>query len=560
MDCTEQIYSNDYYDFIIGYENIQRPEIDDYCKQTVNWEYNIIFAPASSSPPLNVDNYTYTAIPKCYTLMDQTALEVTGILKVQNQPTLSLKGQGVLVGFVDTGIGYQNPVFQNSDGSTRIISIWDQTIRGKPPEGFLYGTEYTQEEINQALLSSEPLEVVPSTDEDGHGTFVAGVAAGSSDYNKDFVGAAPYADIVVVKLKGAKQYIRDFYYIPDGAVAYEETDIMTGVSYIWKLAEKLNKPFVICIALGTNMGNHKGNSPLSSFLSYLGTKRGSAIVSAAGNEANSRHHFMGNVQLGMEYENVEVNVGEDVIGFTMEFWAAAPELYAITIISPTGEKVPRIPAKEGERIVYRFIFEQTEVSIDYRIVGTRTGDQLIYVRFDKPTRGLWHIQVYGVSRLTGNYDIWLPVSTFLSGDVFFLRSNPDTTVTAPSNATVPMTVGAYDARDGSLYINSGRGYTFSDIIKPDFVAPGVNVYGPNIRNQYVTLTGTSASAAITAGASALFLEWAIINENNPTVNSTEVKNYFIRGAKRSPNIQYPNKEWGYGILDLYETFQALRSN
>ena len=158
MDCTEQIYSNDYYDFIIWYENIQRPEIDDYCKQTVNWEYNIIFAPASSSPPLNVDNYTYTAIPKCYTLMDQTALEVTGILKVQNQPTLSLKGQGVLVGFVDTGIGYQNPVFQNSDGSTRIISIWDQTIRGKPPEGFLYGTEYTQEEINQALLSSEPLE------------------------------------------------------------------------------------------------------------------------------------------------------------------------------------------------------------------------------------------------------------------------------------------------------------------------------------------------------------------------------------------------------------------
>ena len=166
--------------------------------------------------------------------MDQTALEVSGILKMQNQPVLALKGRGVLIGFIDTGIDYTNPAFRYSDGSSRIVRIWDQTIQdGTPPVGILYGADYTREQINAALLSENPYDLVPSRDMNGHGTFLAGVACGSESENGDFIGAAPQSEIIMVKLKEAKQYLRDFFFVKDGVPAYQENDIMMAVSYLW---------------------------------------------------------------------------------------------------------------------------------------------------------------------------------------------------------------------------------------------------------------------------------------------------------------------------------------
>ena len=204
MDCKEAVYSEDYYDLIIEYGSIgaNTSVIPADCRQEINVAYSIGYFNRERLPDLNITDYTYSAIPQCFTLMDDAALSGSGILKVQNQPTLSLKGEGILLGFLDTGIDYQNPVFQNGPASSRIVSIWDQTIRdGRQPEGFLYGSEYRTEEINAALRSEDPLAFVPSVDEDGHGTFLAGVAAGSEDVPGDFSGAAPYADIAVVKLK-----------------------------------------------------------------------------------------------------------------------------------------------------------------------------------------------------------------------------------------------------------------------------------------------------------------------------------------------------------------------
>ena len=155
--------------------------------------------------------------------------------------------------------------------------------------------------------------------------------------------------------------------------------------------------------------------------------------------------------------------------------------------------------------------------------------------------------------------MWLPLPAFLSGEVFFLRSNPDVTITVPATAAVPMGVGAYDAQTGSLFLDSGRGYTISGQVKPDFVAPGVNVYGPGLRNQYIRMTGTSVAAAIAAGGSALLLEWAVMREYDTMVNTADIKNYILRGARREDNIRrYPNREWGYGILDVYESLNKLR--
>ena len=551
MDCKEAVYSEDYYDLIIEYGSIgaNTSVIPADCRQEINVAYSIGYFNRERLPDLNITDYTYSAIPQCFTLMDDAALSGSGILKVQNQPTLSLKGEGILLGFLDTGIDYQNPVFQNGPASSRIVSIWDQTIRdGRQPEGFLYGSEYRTEEINAALRSEDPLTFVPSVDEDGHGTFLAGVAAGSEDVPGDFSGAAPYADIAVVKLKPAKQNIRDFYFIPSDAIAY-----------LNKLALEENRPLVLCIGLGTSMGSHGGTSPLSMYLNEIATLKNHVVVIAAGNEANARHHYYGTIMKHGDSETVEINVGENVQGFMAELWAKAPELYSVAIISPTGEQIRRIPVMQRNRVEYQFIFEETVVSVEYQMVGVRSGDLLVFFRFDRPTRGLWEIVVYAEDSIVeGHYHIWLPLRQFMSGDVIFLRSSPDVTLTVPSTAEVPMTAGAYDVQTGSLFLDSSRGFTAVGDIKPDYVAPGVNVYGPDLRNRYTTRTGTSAAAAVAAGGSALLLEWAIKRQYARNVNSVNIKNYILRGARREEGRTYPNKEWGYGVLDIYEALNKLR--
>lgn len=559
MDCEEAVYSEDYYDLIIEFNRLDVLDATAECMQDIDINYGIGYFNRAGLPDLNVRDYTYSSIPQCFTIMEQSALNSSGILKVQNQPTLSLKGEGILMGFVDTGIDYRNPVFSNGEANSRILRLWDQTIRtGTKPEGFLYGSEYTTQDLNEALRMENPLDRVPSVDENGHGTFVAGVAAGSPDVANDFSGAAPYTDIAVVKLKPAKQNLRDFYFIPKDAVAYSEGDIMAAIAYLNKLAMELNKPLVLYLGMGTNMGSHGGSGPLSSYLDSIAMKRNHAVVIAAGNEANSRHHFLGSISQEGDSETVEISVGESVAGFTVELWARAPEIYSVAIISPTGEQIQRISPRQTNREVHQFVFEETTVSVDYRIVGERSGDQLVFIRFEKPTKGLWDIVVYADSIVDGHYHMWLPLREFVSGEVFFIRSNPDVTLTVPASAEVPMTVGAYSAETGSLFLDSSRGYTLTGNVKPDFVAPGVNVYGPGLRNRYITMTGTSVAAAIAAGASALILEWAIQRKYDQAINNVDIKNIILRGAGRSTIRDYPNREWGYGTLDVYHSFEILR--
>lgn len=558
-ECREQVYSNEYFDFIIPYGVEAEVPVAGGCVQRVSENFDIFFYPRNGLSPLSIQNYTYTAIPKCYGLLDTTALEVSGIIRMQNQPVLSLRGDGVLVGFIDTGIDYTNPLFRYSDGSSRIVRIWDQTIEdGTPPAGILYGAEYSREEIDRALAQENPYNIVNSRDENGHGTFLAGVACGSEDAANNFIGAVPNAQIAVVKLKEAKTYIRDFFFVPEGVPAYQENDIMMGVSYLDNLANILNMPLVICIALGNSIGSHGKNGPLSTYLNEVCAKRRRSIVVAAGNEANSRHHFRGRLEQDMEYEDVEISVETDMTGFFVEMWAASPELYAVSVISPTGEQLRRVPPRTGASETFRFIFEGTTVSVDYRIETKETANQLIYLRFVSPTKGLWIVRVYPENVVTGIYNMWLPMVQLTEGNIFFLRSNPDTTLTAPGNARQVITVGGYNAVNGSIFADSGRGYTVSGEIKPDFAAPAVNVFGPGVRSNYVTFTGTSAAAAITAGGVAQVMQWALVQQNEPTLSNAGIKNLLIRGARKTDERSYPNREWGYGALDVYGAFDEMR--
>lgn len=560
-DCREQIYSNDYYDMIINTDEVADiTPVEGVCTQRIGKNFIVFYYPRELFPVSDLISYAYSIIPKCFGLLDQTALEASGIIRLQNQPVLSLKGSGVMVGFIDTGIDYTNPLFRYSDGSSRIYRIWDQSISGEQtPEGFLYGTEYTNDDLNRALNAENPFEVVPSRDENGHGTFLAGVACGGEDITNDFIGAAPLSEIAVVKLKQAKQYLQEYFFIPDGVPAFQENDVMAGIDYLNELANERNMPLAICIALGNNMGSHGRDGALSTFLNDISISRKRACVTATGNEANARHHFKGQITEEAGFEDVEINVEEDMEGFFLEMWSAAPELYTVSVVSPTGERIPRVPSRTGTRQVFNFTFENTTVSIDYRISGRETGSQLIYFRFTNAKKGLWTIRVYPQNTIVGTYNMWLPMQQLMGGEVYFLRSNPETTLTIPGTAVQPITAGGYEVANKSLYLNSGRGFTLNGDVKPDFAAPAVNVYGPGIRHDYVTLTGTSAAAAITTGACAQILEWAIVNERDPAITTAGIKNMLIRGANRQDDRAYPNREWGYGTLNVYQAFENLRT-
>ena len=261
--CKKVIYSNDYYDLIIDYIGgypLGNPE----CILQVDNTYDIGFYSRERAPELNLVDYPYLTIPHCLVPMDMTALEVSGILRLQNPSALDLQGQGVLIGFVDTGITYEHPAFQNEDGTTRIVGIWDQTAEdGTPPNGMVYGAFYGEEQINEALRSERPREIVPEQDENGHGTFLAGVACGSTDGTADFSGAAPLAQIAVVKCKQAKPYLRDYYFIPQGQECYQENDLMMGISWLNRFAYERRMPLVLCIGMGSGLGNHVGDEPLA---------------------------------------------------------------------------------------------------------------------------------------------------------------------------------------------------------------------------------------------------------------------------------------------------------
>ncbi len=562
IELQERIYSDDFSDIILPY-TYTTPErfleiFQRNYPQIINDTYAFVHVPILPNAGEDPSNIVSSIIPQLYVPLDYTSLENTGILAAQSQPFLNLTGNGVLLGFLDTGILYTHPAFQTSGNRTRIVRIWDQTIPTADGSGpFHYGTEYTQEQINLALQNDNPLSIVPSTDTNGHGTFIAGVAAGSSAPLAEFTGAAPQASIAVVKLKEAKQHLKDFYFFSGDVPVYQETDMMAAIQYLIQLSRDLSMPLVLCIALGTNQGDHAGNTPLEFSLQRTSFTPGTVSVCAAGNEGNQDHHFYASITKANEPVIVEINVPENCPGFYMELWGAVPALYSVGIRSPLGESVPRIPARIGQTEVVRFLLQKTVLNITYELVQNISGSQVILMRFRDPTPGIWNLEVYFSNSTSGSFHIWLPIDGFLKEDVRFLNPDPYTTITQPGTSTHVITPSTYNAANQSLYLYSSRGYTRTNRFKPDISSPGVDVTGPDLRGQYSTRSGSSVSAAITAGSAALLLEWGIKLRPYQYFSTYEIKNYFIRGAKQRPDLTYPNREWGYGTLNLYNIFTSL---
>jgi len=603
VSCRDKIVSEEYVEFVIDFplEDLfeEGDERFDFCYQEVDSRVGILSINRNQLPDVSLQSNDYMSIPDILGLQqdseavvqdgnnvgvqgdvfDASPLVQSGITRVQGEP-LNLTGRGVILAFADTGINYRNRIFQREDGSTRILAIWDQTIQdGEPPEGFLYGTEYTREDIDRALAiergeiagddltGQRALDIVPSIDENGHGTRLAALAGGSQiEEGSVYNSPAFLADILVVKLKPAKQYLREFYRIPEGVAAYSSADVMMAVKYLDSFARVFRRPIVFCLGMGTNFRDHEGDGIFSRYLAAVASQRSRIMVIGGGNEGNVSHHYRGELRNGNQSmeENMEIYVSEGVDGFLMEIWTEAPVNLAISIRTPGGEYIDPTSVLFQTNLRYRFVFEETVITVYNAYIAQGSGDTLVLLRFENPTSGIWTIGVSDESATPdARFDAWLPITDFLQQPIYFLQPNPQTTLTTPSYVPDAVTVAAYNSYDNSIYQSSGRGYSRDGQIKPDLAAPGVNltIVGNRLGTTPVisTYTGSSLAAAVMAGAAAQFAQWAVVDGNAPYIRSQELKNYFIRGAARERNIEYPNEIWGYGRLDLYGTFASMQN-
>ena len=527
--------------------------------QAVNEIFGILYVPLENTGELEITGTSYNSIPKCYTYMDMEAAGASGITRLHDHPYLKLRGKGTAVAVIDSGIDYQNEVFRNAGGS-RIAYLWDQSLEEESDMGAAkvpYGRLFRKRDIDLALDSENPFSIVPSRDTNGHGTALAGIAAGNMVQGENFTGAAPEATLIIIKVKPAKQYLRNFYLYPPEAEVFQEDDVMMAIAFAIRLAKELGVPLSICVGIGSSQGAHLGTNALSQYVDYVANFSQVSVSVAAGNEGNTRNHSTGIFSQEREKIVTELRVAEREQGFTMEFWGEPPEIYELSIQSPTGE-ILEVSSSIGSRTQeLSFVFVETKVYVNYILIERQTGYSLVYIRFFHPASGIWKIFTQGKNKQNVQFHMWLPVEGLISQDTYFLEPSPYTTVTAPGDARNSITATAYQHRDGSIYIAAGRGYTPNGMVTPHLAAPGVNVKVPLVRGGFGIRSGTSISAAQTAGIAALLFEWAIIRDNQPFFTGSSVKYYLQRGARREENMQYPNPEWGYGRVDLYHTFELL---
>ena len=475
----------------------------------------------------------------------------------QKKQSFPLLGKDVLIGIVDSGIDYENPDFRNADGTTRILALWDQTLQnGKPPQGYHIGTEFTSEQINEALrmeVREERYRIVPSRDASGHGTAVAGIAAGNGRGSKNgkYRGAAPEAGLLIVKMGGA------------GETGFPRTtQLMRGVDYIVRKAEELKKPVAINISFGNTYGSHDGTSLLERYLNTVSERWKNVICVGSGNEGTTAGHAAGEYRKGMMTE-VQLAVQQREKSFSLQIWKSYVDEVAITIVDPSGNHSGRLEEKEGTQ---RIQIGETELLVYYGEPKPYSIRQEIYISFlprnEFVTAGVWKIQMMPGQVVDKLWQMWLPVQNALNIGTAFLKPDSSTTLTIPSTASLVITVAAYNALTFSYADFSGRGpaqiYEGENANKPDLAAPGVRVMAPVAGGGYAEFTGTSFATPFVTGSAALLMEWGIVKGNDPYLYGEKVKAYLRRGARQIPGYErWPNGKLGYGRLCIVQSIPGM---
>ena len=488
----------------------------------------------------------------------------------QKKQSFPLLGKDVLIGIVDSGIDYENPDFRNADGTTRILALWDQTLQnGKPPQGYHIGTEFTSEQINEALrmgVREERYRIVPSRDTSGHGTAVAGIAAGNGRGSGGvYAGVAPQSEFIVVKLGN-----------PMSGGFPRTTELMQGIDYVIRKAQELRMPVAVNISFGNTYGARDGTSLLERFIDDISNIWKSCICIGTGNEGATAGHTSGrlrektveeqnignrnlleNVRANTEQE-IELAVQEKQPSLNAQIWKRYVDQIDISIVSPTGTRIGPVKEQLGTQ---RFTVDATEILLYYGEPSPFSTNQEIYLDFlprgSYINSGVWKMVLTPRKIVDGHYEMWIPGEGILNPGTGFLRPVSSTTLTNPATAMRAITVGAYDSLTFSYADFSGRGPLTGEsasAVKPDLVAPGVNVSTISVGGSVMQFSGTSFSTPFVTGSAALLMEWGIVRGNDSYLYGEKVKAYLRRGAEPFPGIEkYPNEMVGYGRLCLAES-------
>jgi subtilisin family serine protease len=469
-----------------------------------------------------------------------SAVGEIGGLFFHNNPNNPLTGEGVLIAVIDTGIDYLHPDFIYEDGTSKIDYLWDQTIAGNSPEPFLFGAEYSNADINQAIANNDSSL---SQDTNGHGTLVAGIAAGRGRANPQYVGVAPGSELIVVKLTEINGY-------------YSEIDLIAGIYYAYFRALELGRPLVINISLGTNFGGVSGRTIFENLLFY--EDRGVITIAAAGNEGNTQTHYSGTIIQG-ESRDVLVEVGANERDMQIQFWGKRPDKVSVSLISPSGELSETSTVRDLNRVTGIFDYELTSYDIFYNYPDFYSGDQLAIITLRDIKPGIWTIRLSGDFVVDGHFDIYLPNRVLIQPGTKFSEADPFGTLSYPSSSNEMITVGTYNTVNNSIWQSSSRGPTRLEKLKPDIVAPGVSIISTYPGGGYGNITGSSAAGAHASGAAAIFLQYILVNGADPSVAFVQaIKAYMMQGARKFPDITYPNVSYGYGLLDIRGMFDQYR--
>ncbi len=475
-----------------------------------------------------------------------------------SEPTggYQITGRDFLLAVIDSGIDYMHDDFRNEDGTTRIRCIWDQAVQGNPPEGFLDGTLYTEDQINMALKEpnkEDALAIVPSTDTLGHGTAIAGVAGGNgrASAGRRNKGMAPQCKFIIVKVKNASREL-----------APTSLQIMQGIHFALVKAKELQLPLVILLGSGYNIEAHNGDSMLSKYIEAVYRTWICNIVVGSGNEADRGSHYQGQLTTGKQ-DDIELLIEENLARYSCSMWNPISDEIEIIIESPRGEKTERLSILTPNRA---YLFDQTAVIVNFSEPIINMTQNEIFITFqgqngENINKGIWKISVIGKRILDGEYNLWTKVIPDRQNKTRVLNPELSSTLTIPSDSRGLTTVGSYNGSTMQLSGFSGRGYTTDGRVKPEIMAPGVNVTVPSSRDGelYTVMSGTSISAAFVAGAYILMQAYGIVQLGNPGLYGDILEVYLIRNARRpAVNSPYPNERWGYGILCLEAALNNMR--